>query len=35
MTARELLLYISHRHGGEWTAMMRAIKAKETEIMKI
>ena len=30
MTARELLLYISHRHGGEWTAMMRAIKAKET-----
>ena len=30
MTARELLLYISHRHGGDWTAMMRAIKAKET-----
>ena len=30
MTARELLLYISHRHGGEWNAMMRAIKAKET-----
>ncbi len=29
MTARMLLLYLSHKYKGDWMAMMKAIKAKE------
>ncbi len=29
MTARMLLLYLSHKYKGDWFAMMKAIKAKE------